>query len=355
MAPRLPVTALLDGRPGHESQVRGLLACLPEPGDVQFMTLPPDPLPGERQLAVWALAVRHLSAKPPAGLLQELLGADYDTIARHGPRLIIAAGSRAGLYSYCLARILWASTVQAMTHGLLKTAFTLNVVPAHDHPTPGSHVVVVSTAPNPYLPEVAAEAARSFASVEGLDPQGTWWSLLMGGPPAGAGAEAVDALLVVAEVLELCRRATEASAELLISTSRRTPPMLTEALLQEVALQPAVRFFQDFRQDDRRTAGALLGLASQVFLTPDSISMVSEALWAGRGVTLLPLHRSLQGAPLLPPGKHARFLTPLLDAGDIRWITPSWDPPLSRTDPAYRHPDFLAIQTALRRLVTDLS
>jgi len=353
MSPGLPIATVLDGRPGHESQVRGILACMPQAVDVHDVRLPDEALPGERQLAVWALAVKHLNARPPAGLLEELLGDRFAPLSAHGPKIIVAAGTRAGLYSFCLARMLWASTVQAMTHGVLKTVFTLNVVPAHDRPKPASNIVVVTTAPNPYLPEVALAAASIFLATEGLDPAGNWWSVLIGGPPAGADEDAVDGANMVAEVSGLMRRAEESGARLLISTSRRTPGSLADALRTLTVGSPTVAFFQDFRTDSRRTAGALLGAASQVFLTPDSISMVSEALWAGRGVTLLPLKRTPQSSPLLPEGKHARFLTPLLASGAVRWISSSWEPPAARIDPTYRHPDFLAIQTALRLLLRE--
>lgn len=324
---------------------------MPEAVVVHEVRLPEEALPGERQLAVWALAVKHLNARPPSGLLEELLGDRFAPLSSHGPKIIVAAGTRAGLYSFCLARMLWASTVQAMTHSVLKTVFTLNVVPAHDRPKPADNIVIVTTAPNPYLPEVALEAAAAFLTAENLDPTATCWSLLIGGPPAGAGEEAVDLETMIAEVSGVLRRAKEAGAHLLISTSRRTPPRLADSLRLLTENSSTVAFFQDFRTDSRRTAGALLGAANQVFLTPDSISMVSEALWAGRGVTLLPLKRTPQSAPILPDGKHARFLTPLLESGAVHWIAPSWEPPAARTDPTYRHPDFLAIQSALRLLL----
>lgn len=353
MDPLIRAVGWCDGRPGHEAQVRGLAACIPARVDLLEIRLP-DPAPKlERRLMAWTLAAKHLHVKPPPSLLADLLGEQWDRLRQFRPRLSLAAGRRGGLYSACFARIEWCATVQAMTHSVLGPSFTLNVIPAHDRPRGAANVVVTTTAANPYLPEVAAAQASAFFVDNGLDPTAVYWTLLLGGPPSGMGEETVDVDSTIAEITFLMRQAQEHGARLLVSTSRRTPPALADRLTTLLAADPGVVYWQDVRTDPRRTAGALIGAGQQVFLTPDSVSMVSEALWAGRAVTLLPLARTSRGEPVIPAPKHRRFLDALLAQEPVQWTGPGWQPGLVRTDPGYRHHDFLSIRLALQEVLRD--
>ncbi|MEO7992881.1 MAG: ELM1/GtrOC1 family putative glycosyltransferase, partial [bacterium] len=351
----LRVLAWMDGRPGDESQVRGLAACVPIPATLHYATLPtPPPEALERRLGVWCLATKHLHMRPPAGLLEELLGDQWPGIAAFKPQLSLAAGSRPGLYSFILGRQEWCPTVQAMTHGLLKTAFTLNVVPAHDRVPASEQVVVTRTAPNPFLPPVAHAEAMTFFRSTGLPAEQPHWALLVGGLSKGQTLDAIDIPAFVIEVQNWLRDAAEHKVKVLISTSRRTPAELTSALTPVLTDHPLVAWWQDFARDGARTAGAFIGAATQIFMSPDSVSMTSEALWAGRGVTLLPFKRSPQSQPVIDSPKHRRFVENLLSDGQVRWYGPSWTPPLARTDLEFRHPDYLAIQSAIRGVLRDV-
>ena len=362
---KIRVLAWLDGTPGHESQVRGMIACLDRDHEVLEILIP-DPLPGETMLTARAVAAKSVGIKPSEKLMTDALGQEqWQAIKSFAPQLSVGAGTRGGLLSFLTARLTWCATVQAMTHSTLGTGYTLHVIPAHDNPRNADHTVITTTAPNPYLPQVAGLAAAKFRVEQKLSSDFSYWTLILGGPPSGDSGSDIDPDRVAAEAAFLLRKMEEAEQtaaargeetkplRLLCSTSRRTPEPAVDALAKQLQSDERCAFFQDYRTDDRRTAGALIGMAEQVFLTPDSISMISEALWAGRGVSLLPLVRDAQSQPVISSRKHRAFITKLMSDGPVRWFTPSWEPPLARTDMEYRHRDYLAIQTALRNVIRD--
>ncbi|HYE77899.1 MAG TPA: ELM1/GtrOC1 family putative glycosyltransferase, partial [bacterium] len=201
---------------------------------------------------------------------------------------------------------------------------------------------------------IAHRLGREFREEHHLPAEGYYWALLMGGLIRHQPETDLDPSSMAAEVKSLLRTAEEHGATLLVSTSRRSPPAVVDALAEVLSGHPLVAFFQDFRTDPRRTTGHLLGVATQAFLTPDSVSMISETLWAGRGLTLIPMVRDRQSQPVVPTPKHRRFLENIQAQGQGRWFGPSWEPPRTRVDLEYRHPDFLAIQSRLRELLRDV-
>ena len=100
------------------------------------------------------------------------------------------------------------------------------------------------------------------------------------------------------------RMAAERGASLLVTTSARTPPAAAEALIGAVSVP-----FHVFRYGD---AGGnpffgFLALADEVIVTGDSVSMLSEALAAGKPVSLFDIEdgcqamRAEEGGEPLPP------------------------------------------------------
>ncbi|MEO7654303.1 MAG: ELM1/GtrOC1 family putative glycosyltransferase [Sphingomicrobium sp.] len=74
-------------------------------------------------------------------------------------------------------------------------------------------------------------------------------------------------------------------------TSRRTPPKLLKRLSEEVEAHPNARLIYG----DFPSFSALLGRADEIYVTGDSLSMLSEAVQAGKPVAIIPIERDAKG------------------------------------------------------------
>ena len=102
------------------------------------------------------------------------------------------------------------------------------------------------------------------------------------------------------EILELC------PGSVLITASRRTPPSILKALNNKKG--PKV-YVADLINAGQNPYFAMLGLAEKIFVTNDSVNMISEAYACKKAVEIIPLFG-------LKTGKSLKFLD-ALNKGDI--------------------------------------
>ena len=128
-----------------------------------------------------------------------------------------------------------------------------------------------------------SKAWLSFACDAGLPPDETLDVLFFGGDGSGCTWEPTD----VQSILDLIKSSNEQTGRRwLISTSRRTPLWLERELLNNVP-EPAIADACWFGQGDRRKiVQAYLGAANRVFVSMDSATMMHEALFSGRPVSI---------------------------------------------------------------------
>lgn len=147
--------------------------------------------------------------------------------------------------------------------------------------------------------------------------------LLIGGPAKGVRLTEAQIEAAVRSLLAACDRA---DAELLVSTSRRTPLALERRLERLLEGDPRCKLLafvnRNRAEGFRDTAEALryiLGAAGVLAVSGDSISMVSEGLEAGRPVVgFHPEPVGRRGAV----SKYRRFLEGLEKRGKIRVAGP---------------------------------
>ena len=135
-------------------------------------------------------------------------------------------------------------------------------------------------APNLISLTLPWQAPFSIPAAEG---SGTHVLALLGGKswavnPGKAEAEALAA--------EAVRRAQATDRPVAAITSPRTPPALASAL--RGALRPGDRF-HDFALGASSPYRHWLATASEIVVTGDSASMLSEAVWTGRPVAVVPV------------------------------------------------------------------
>jgi hypothetical protein len=173
-----------------------------------------------------------------------------------------------------------------MTPSVLGTRpFDFAIVPEHDHPDGGANVLVTLGAPNHiYIPELRAEAEKLFAPLRPLPDKVI--ALLLGGSDANYE---LDADWVRSILPRLRGAAEKQGAAILVTTSRRTGREADNAV--EEVLGGTARYMLLASRSGDNPIPAMLGAATHVLVTEDSVSMASEAATAGFKVGLLRVGR----------------------------------------------------------------
>lgn len=258
----LTVWRFTDGKRGHENQSLGLVEALCRLADCRVETL--------TVAKAWPHFLSWLLGRFPAG----------KSLPR--PDLILGAGHATH----------WAMLAARRAHGgkiavLMKPSLPLSwfdwvIAPAHDGLTESASVLTTQGAINRIRPSSTQDARRGL--------------MLIGGPSAEYGWSET-ALLKQIHLIALHR--PEVAWQL--TTSRRTPAGFL-ANLAKLGL-PNVKAVGH----DEVSSGWLpeqFALAAQAWVTPDSASMVYEALTSGAAVGVFDL-------PYARPGRVARGLEKL--------------------------------------------
>ncbi len=213
------------------------------------------------------------------------------------PDLLIGAGRRAALASIAVRQ---ASARQTFTIQLLDPRidprhFDVVVCPRHDA-LQGENVLTTVGSLHDVTDQTLARWREQWTEFEALP--GPRVALLIGGPSRTSrfDPEQLEALIDGAE------RVIGDQGTLFVTTSRRTPEGLASRLRER--FQERAWLAEDFEENPY---GGFLAWAEHLFVTPDSVNMLSEALGTGAPVYTL--------SPLDPRPRLARFHAHLREEG----------------------------------------
>ena len=313
MPERADIWVLTDGRAGNEAQALGLAEALArtKPATVAVKRI---------GLRGWATilppALSHWLSRLMPGWPYLGLSKGGDELTPPWPDLIVGAGRRAAPIVAALRRQHRVPAVQLLNPQMPVRAFDAVVVPDHDA-LRGTNVLTSLGALTRMTPQRISYAAASWAKrLERLrQPR---LAVLIGGPSRSARFTEADQQHLVQAL-----RAILNSHSLMITTSRRTPEMLTESLHK----LPDDRTFL-WTGEGENPYPAILGHADAVLVSEDSVNMASEAATTG-----LPVHVfGVAGVA----GKLRRFHQSLAARGAARTFTgviESWSyEPLAEAD-----------------------
>ena len=125
--------------------------------------------------------------------------------------------------------------------------------------------------------------------------------LIVGGPTSYWTLDETALRRTLASLVEQARR----EGSLLVTTSPRTPATLTDEIARTLT-SAKVPFVLGVPGGEPRY-GELLAAADEILVTADSVAMVSDAIWTGKPVGMLPLKDSTGG---LIAGKALDLLSP---------------------------------------------
>ncbi|KAB2322374.1 hypothetical protein F8A86_03800 [Betaproteobacteria bacterium SCN1] len=301
LAHPLVIWIVSDGKPGHLNQTRGLADALVRATAVETHIVP--------ALPIWRATLTGLLGRFPA-------------LDLPAPDLILGAGHATHLTMLAARRTHGGRTVVLMKPSLPRRFFDLVIAPAHDGLKTDARTWATEGAINRIVPSTtSAQPAQGLILIGGPSPHFEWNN---------------DAIQV--QIRSLLARLPELHWTL--ATSRRTPPDFLAQLPRHEALKTV--------RPETTTPGwlpAQLAASRIVWVTPDSASMVYEALTAGAdvGVFDLPVNpKSRVGwaiAGLADNRRITRFIqwcahgtlhpnqTPLAEADRIAshllaWLTP---------------------------------
>lgn len=253
----LRVVALLDGRPGHEKQSKGIIQALQAHVEVEtqeIVVAPVSPLEDLRRLILLYL--------PGKGWSDRRIG-DAD--------LLLGTGSRTHLPLLLFKKRYALPAVTCMSPSLLiRSRFDLCFVPEHDGLAEQHNIINTSGAPNSARNLGQHQEDCGMILLGGIDVKSHRW-------------ESVKIATMVRQII-----LSQPQKHWTISSSPRTPPE-TVQLMQKIDGEFANASFFDYKETHPGWIENQYDKSAVVWVTSDSISMIYEALTAGCKVGILPM------------------------------------------------------------------
>lgn len=226
--------------------------------------------------------------------------------------------------------------------------FDLAVIPEHDAPPRRRNILRTLLAPNRIdAAKLAADGAR--VREEAKIQAGKAVALFVGGDNSAFSLTKEAAAACVDGLIRFCDRT---GADLLVTTSRRTPPVVEALLKEKLSRYPRCRLLVVANEKNPAWAvGGMLDACSVAVVSGESVSMVSEAVSACRKTVVFRLpkktERPTKHEAMLAGLEHKGFIT-VCDARDIDLaVTKAWNDPR----PAKAPTDSERIFEAVRRLI----
>ena len=291
----MKVIILSDNRPGHYKQSLGIVQKLPE-CQMEYLEIHFRQKWRDNLLRVFMCVFGGMSLPTSVihALLQwSLVRESYTALAHlHTADIILSTGSSVAAVNLLLGRIVRAKTVTCRRPSPIGTRyFDLAILPMISWHSAKSKSNICKTigVPNPISPDILKSERQRLKQELNL-PDCPRIGILLGGTDRHETITIADA-----EALhKVCEAATtELDAQILVTTSRRTPIDVVEHLSSTLKhadwcplfIEPnAASALPDPYQ-------ALLALSDLLIVTADSFSMVCEAARSGRPVIVLTLSK----------------------------------------------------------------
>ncbi len=244
---KLVIWRFVDGKRGHENQTAGLIAALAEHYETKVEELSPFP--------AWEI-FRMLT-----------LGSYRRDRGPTRPDLVVGAGHSTHFSVLAARRAYGGRAVVLMKPSLPLSWFDLCLIPEHDRPPERTNVVVTRGVLNTVKRSVDRDPSSGL--------------ILIGGPSKHFDWDDESVLRQVTDVVT-----TNKEMRWLVTDSRRTSASMAQRLASGL---PSNAEFVPNRMTHKNWLPRHMGRASVIWSTPDSVSMVYEALTSGASVGLFQL------------------------------------------------------------------
>lgn len=269
--PALTIWVVSDGKPGHVNQSLGLAEALARATPTEIHRLP--------ALPAWRAWLALLLRRAPGKSLPS-------------PDLIVGAGHATHITLLAARRARGGRAIVLMKPGLPRAWFDLCIVPRHDGIAADTRTLVTEGALNRMHAAANRDMHHGLLLIGGISPHFEW-----------------DSDAIQLQIKSILARTPDTHWTL--TTSRRTPPEFLEELPPAATLTvvPHTETSPDWLPAQFARCGT-------VWVTPDSASMVFEALSAGADVGVFDL-------PVNPKSRVGQTIARLADSQRItrfvRW------------------------------------
>ena len=242
----------------------------------------------------------------------------FDSIVQTHADFIISCGSSVAGVNFLLSRECRAKNISILRPGLLSfRRFDLVVLPQHDKFSYKLKNRILTTlgAPNlmdhRYLQEQSDLLEKRFPWLR--EKKNIRLGILLGGNTKDSVIHPAQVETILGQI---AGAAQELNADILLTTSRRTPGFVEELLHTKLGGCANLKLSIIANKNNVPEAmGGILGLSDVVVVSGDSISMISEAASSGKPVIVfLPQGKS---KPTGKSDKHASFIRNLQAQGYI--------------------------------------
>lgn len=245
----LNVCFVTDGKPGHKNQLMGLEQSLQLLTNVQ-----------SQWLRVEDVKVSWF----------DVLCRRMESSLSSVPDMVVGAGSSTHRLVLALKRKYGSFSVILMKPSVLPLRwFDALVIPEHDHPYPRSNILVTEGVLNTIRPSEIAEPSKQGLFLIGGESKHYQW----------------DDAQVVEQIQQLINR-IDSVDHWHLTDSRRTPPQFRHLIRDH--MKGRVTFYPH-QDTPLGWVGQQLSQADQVWVTPDSVSMVYESITSGKATGLFDL------------------------------------------------------------------
>ncbi|MDE2214215.1 MAG: mitochondrial fission ELM1 family protein [Candidatus Omnitrophica bacterium] len=239
----------------------------------------------------------------------------FEELMKHKADFVISCGSQAAGTNFVLSRNHLARSICILSPGIIShERFDAVVLPEHDRPNDFRRARLIRPKISPnlvnaaYLKEQEEGLLRYYSHLKGNVR--TKFGVLLGGDTDGVRFEE-------AQIRELLGGLKEAAlhynADILLTTSRRTPPAVEQAVVREFkSFERSCLCIIANQRNIPEAVGGILALSDLVIVSGESISMISESLSSGRSTIVFSPHGRWSDHPR---DKYEDFVLQLNDQG----------------------------------------
>jgi KDO2-lipid IV(A) lauroyltransferase len=201
----------------------------------------------------------------------------YGILAGLKPDIVISAGSSIAGVNFIFSRENLSKSVVILRPALLGVdKFNLVIMPRHDRPLKRKNIQAIEGALNLIDDKYLEEESVGLIKSQGLNKDSLYIGLLIGGDSKGFRLSGELISDLIKEVKSLAK---DLGAEILVTTSRRTSLGVEEIIKREFKDCPRIKLMVVANEKNIPEAiGGILGLSKIVISSPESISMISEAV-----------------------------------------------------------------------------
>jgi len=224
---------------------------------------------------------------------------NYQELSTATADIVISTGSSISGVNFILSRENLSKSIVNMRPSFLRIKrFNLVIAPSHDRLKEKKNVVITDSALNLIDEEYLRKESERLILNQGLNREELYIGALIGGKSKGFNLSPKTINQFTEELKELAK---DLNAKILFTTSRRTSSKTAEAVKAGLKDSLDLKLLIIANENNLPGAvGGILGLSSIVILSPESISMISEAVNSKRYVFVF--NSTGLGA------KHKRFL-----------------------------------------------